>query len=135
MRGAEGAQRHRRTLTRAEAAEIFGITTRMLRRRSGRHDTEGIEGGGRGVQDRRIGQTAARAVPVDDTLRSGMPGGDPGIRAGPSSTSTNAGRPSPTGNHGRSPFHEADALRPAARSSIVDQYERPLLQKSLTFRS
>ena len=59
------ARRQRWTLTRAEAAEILGITARTLRRWSGRYDTEGTEG----VQDRRIGRASGRAVPVDEALR------------------------------------------------------------------
>lgn len=58
-------RRPRRTLTRAEAAEIVGITERTCRRWSGRDATEGVEG----LQDRRIGRASARAVPVDDALR------------------------------------------------------------------
>ena len=38
-------RRQRRTLTRVEAAEIFGITERTCRRWRGRYVTEGAEGG------------------------------------------------------------------------------------------
>jgi hypothetical protein len=51
-------RRPRRTLTMAEAAEIFGITERTFRR----YATEGLQG-------RRIGRASARAVPGDDALR------------------------------------------------------------------
>ena len=49
-------RRPRRTLTLVEAAEIFGITERTVRRWSGRYVTEGLQG-------RRIGRASARAVP------------------------------------------------------------------------
>ena len=58
-------RRQRRTLTLAEAAEIFGITERTFRRWSGRSDAEGREG----LLDRRIGRASARAVPVAEALR------------------------------------------------------------------
>jgi len=55
-------RRQRRTLTRAEAGEMLGVTARTFRRGSGRDDAEGAEG----VQDRRLGRASARAGPVDD---------------------------------------------------------------------
>lgn len=58
-------RRLRRELTMAEAAEILGVTERTLRRWSGRYEAEGAEG----LQDRRLGRTSARAVPVDEALR------------------------------------------------------------------
>ena len=58
-------RRQRRAITRAEAAEMLGVTERTFRRWSGRDDAEGAEG----LQDRRIGRASARAVPVDDALR------------------------------------------------------------------
>jgi DNA-directed RNA polymerase specialized sigma24 family protein len=57
-------RRQWREFTMAEAAEMFGITERTFRRWSGRFDAEGAEG----LQDRRIGRAAARAVPVDDVM-------------------------------------------------------------------
>lgn len=54
------ARRQRRELTMAEAAEMLGITERTFRRWNGRYETEGAAG----LQDRRIGQPSARAVPV-----------------------------------------------------------------------
>lgn len=58
-------RRQRRELTMAEAAEMLGITERTFRRWKGRYETEGAAG----LQDQRIGQPSARAVPVDDALR------------------------------------------------------------------
>ena len=58
-------RRQQRTLTMAAAAEILGITERTFRRWSGRYDEEGAKG----LQDRRVGQLSARAVPVDEALR------------------------------------------------------------------
>ena len=58
-------RRQRRDVTRAEAAEMRGVTERTFRRWSGRYDAEGPEG----LQDRRIGRLSARAVPVDEALR------------------------------------------------------------------
>src|SRR3990170_6864429 len=58
------ARRQQRILTMAEAAEILGVTERTFRRWSGRYDAEGAEG----LQDRRIGRSSARAVPVDDVV-------------------------------------------------------------------
>jgi hypothetical protein len=58
-------RRHRRELTRAEAAEILGVTERTFRRGSGRADTAGVEE----LQDRRLGRASGRAVPVDEALR------------------------------------------------------------------
>ena len=55
-------RRPRRTPTLVEAAEIFGITERTVRRWSGRYAMEGLQG-------RRIGRASARAVPGDDALR------------------------------------------------------------------
>ena len=82
-------RRQRRRLTMAEAAEMLGVTERTFRRWSGRYDAEGAEG----LQDRRIGRASARAVPVDEALRM-VTLYETSIPAGPSSTSTNAGRPS-----------------------------------------
>lgn len=58
-------RRDRREITMAEAAEMLGITERTFRRWKDRYETEGTEG----LQDRRIGQPSARAVPVDEALR------------------------------------------------------------------
>ena len=58
-------RRQRRTLTMAEAGEMLGVTERTFRRWRGRYEAEGREG----LQDRRIGRTSARAVPVDEALR------------------------------------------------------------------
>jgi transposase len=58
-------RRQQRELTMVEAAEMLGVTERTFRRWSGRYETEGAEG----LQDRRIGRTSARAVPVDEALR------------------------------------------------------------------
>ena len=58
-------RRQQRTLTMAAAAEILGVTERTFRRWSGRYDTEGREG----LQDRRIGRSSGRAVPMDEALR------------------------------------------------------------------
>jgi len=49
----------------AEAAEMLGVTERTFRRWRGRYDVAGAEG----LQDRRIGRSSARAVPVDEALR------------------------------------------------------------------
>ena len=59
------ARRQRRDLTMAEAAEMLGVTERTFRRWSTRYETEGIEG----LEDRRLGQASARAVPVDEALQ------------------------------------------------------------------
>lgn len=59
------ARRQRRELTMAEAAEMLGVTERTFRRWRDRYETEGAEG----LQDRRLGQPSARAVPVDEALR------------------------------------------------------------------
>ena len=59
------ARQQQRKVTRAEAAEMLGVTERTFRRWSGRYDAEGAEG----LQDRRIGRLSARAVPVDEALR------------------------------------------------------------------
>lgn len=53
-------RRQRREITMVEAAEMLGITERTFRRWNDRYETEGAEG----LQDRRIGQPSARAVPV-----------------------------------------------------------------------
>ena len=58
-------RRHRRELTMAEAAEMFGVTERTFRRWSTRYEAEGIEG----LEDRRLGRASARAVPVDEALQ------------------------------------------------------------------
>ncbi len=58
------ARRQRRELTMAEAAEILGVTELTFRRWSTRYETEGTAG----LEDRRLGQASARAVPVDETL-------------------------------------------------------------------
>ncbi len=58
-------RRQRREITLVEAAEILGVTERTFRRWNDRYETEGAEG----LQDRRIGQPSARAVPVDEALR------------------------------------------------------------------
>ena len=58
-------RRYRREITMAEAAEMLGITERTFRRWKDRYETEGAAG----LQDRRIGQPSARAVPVDEALR------------------------------------------------------------------
>jgi transposase len=59
------ARRQRRERTMAEAAEMLGGTERTFRRWRDRSETEGAEG----VQDRRLGQPSARAVPVDEARR------------------------------------------------------------------
>ena len=59
------ARRQRRDLTMAEAAEMLGVTERTFRRWRTRYETEGIEG----LEDRRLGQASARAVPVDEALQ------------------------------------------------------------------
>lgn len=59
------ARRQRRDLTMTEAAEMLGVTERTFRRWSSRYETEGAAG----LQDRRLGRAAARAVPVDEALR------------------------------------------------------------------
>ena len=59
------ARRQQRSVTRAEAGEMLGVTERTFRRGSGRYHAEGAEG----LQDRRIGRLSACAVPVDEALR------------------------------------------------------------------
>ena len=59
------ARRQQRSVTRAEAGEMLGVTARTFRRGSGRDDTDGMEG----LQDRRLGRPSGRAVPVDEALR------------------------------------------------------------------
>jgi hypothetical protein len=59
------ARRQRRELTTAEAAEILGATERTFRRWIVRYEADGAEG----LEDRRLGQTSARAVPVDEVLQ------------------------------------------------------------------
>ncbi len=58
-------RRPRRELTMTEAAEMLGVTARTCRRWRDRYEADGAEG----LQDRRIGQASARAVPVDEALR------------------------------------------------------------------
>jgi len=59
------ARQQQRNVTMAEAAEMLGVTERTFRRWRGRYDVAGAEG----LQDRRIGRSSARAVPVDEALR------------------------------------------------------------------
>ncbi len=59
-------RRRQRILTMAEAGEMLGVTERTFRRWSGRYHAEGAER----LQDRRIGRRSARAVPVDEALRT-----------------------------------------------------------------
>jgi len=59
------ARRQRRELTMATAAAILGITERTFRRWSARYEAGGAEG----IEDRRLGRTSDRAVPVDEALR------------------------------------------------------------------
>ena len=59
------ARRQRRDLTMAEAAEILGVTERTFRRWSIRYEADGVAG----LEDRRLGQASARAVPVDEVLQ------------------------------------------------------------------
>lgn len=59
------ARRQRRELTMAAAAAILGITERTFRRWSARYEAGGAEG----VEDRPLGRTSVRAVPVDEALR------------------------------------------------------------------
>ena len=61
------ARRQRRELTMAEAAEMLGITERTFRRWSTRYEAEGLAG----LEDRRMGRAAARAVPADAVLQMG----------------------------------------------------------------
>jgi transposase len=58
-------RRQRRELTMVEAAEILGVTERTFRRWSIRYETEGAAG----LEDRRLGQASARAVPVAEVLQ------------------------------------------------------------------
>lgn len=58
-------RRQRRELTMVEAAELLGVTERTFRRWSARYEAEGIEG----LEDRRLGRTSARAVPIDEALQ------------------------------------------------------------------
>ncbi len=58
-------RRQRRELTMVEAAEILGVTERTFRRWSTRYEAEGVEG----LEDRRLGQASARAIPVDEVLQ------------------------------------------------------------------
>lgn len=58
-------RRQRRELTMVEAAEILGVTERTFRRWSTRYEADGVAG----LEDRRLGQASARAVPVDEALR------------------------------------------------------------------
>ncbi|MDH4088097.1 MAG: helix-turn-helix domain-containing protein [Nitrospira sp.] len=58
-------RRQRRELTIVEAADILGVTERTFRRWSARYEAEGLAG----LEDRRIGQASARAVPVDEVLQ------------------------------------------------------------------
>ncbi len=57
-------RRQRRALTMVDAAEILGVTARTCRRRD-RYEADGAEG----LQDRRIGQASARAIPLDEGLQ------------------------------------------------------------------
>jgi len=59
------ARRQRRELTMAEAAEILGITERTFRRWRARYEA----GGAKGIEDRRLSRTSARAVSVDEAQR------------------------------------------------------------------
>ena len=66
MRVEERSERQQqRALTRADAAEILGVADRTCRRWRDRYEADGAEG----LQDRRIGQASARAVPVDAVLQ------------------------------------------------------------------
>jgi transposase len=58
-------RRQRRELTMAEAAEMLGVTERTFRRWSIRYEADGAAG----LEDRRLGQASARAVPVDEVLQ------------------------------------------------------------------
>lgn len=58
-------RRQRRDLTMAEAAEVLGVAERTFRRWRDRYEADGAAG----LQDRRIGQASARAVPVDEVLQ------------------------------------------------------------------
>jgi transposase len=58
-------RRQRRELTMAEAAEMLGVTERTFRRWSIRYEVDGAAG----LEDRRLGQASARAVPVDEVLQ------------------------------------------------------------------
>ena len=51
-----------RSLTRAQAGAMLGVTERSFRRYARRYEDEGIEG----LFDRRLGAKAARHVPVDE---------------------------------------------------------------------
>ena len=59
------ARRQRRELTMVEAAEILGITDRTFRRWRARYEA----GGAKGIEDRRLSRTSARAVSVDEAQR------------------------------------------------------------------
>lgn len=59
------ARRQRRDLTMAEAAEMLGVTERTFRRWSIRYEADGAAG----LEDRRLGQASARAVPVNEVLQ------------------------------------------------------------------
>lgn len=59
------ARQSRRELSMVEAAEWLGITERTFRRWKDRYEADGAAG----LQDRRLGRTSARAVPVDEALR------------------------------------------------------------------
>jgi len=66
MRFEELYERHQqRVLTMADAAEILGVAERTFRRWRDRYEADGAEG----LQDRRIGQASARAVPVNEGLQ------------------------------------------------------------------
>jgi len=58
-------RQQQRVLTMADAAEILGVAERTFRRWRDRYEADGAEG----LQDRRIGQASARAVPVDEVLQ------------------------------------------------------------------
>ena len=49
----------------ADAAEILGVAERTFRRGRDQYKADGAEG----LQDRRIGQASARAVPVEEVLQ------------------------------------------------------------------
>jgi transposase-like protein len=57
-------RRQRRELTMAEAGELLGVPERTFRRWRSRYEADGVAG----LEDRRLGRTSARAVPVDAVL-------------------------------------------------------------------
>jgi hypothetical protein len=61
------ARRQRQELTMAETAEMLGVSERRFRRWSDRYEIDGVEG----LQDRRLGQGSAGAMPrpSSDTSR------------------------------------------------------------------